>query len=171
MGKMARCSVKEKPSMKTAAIYVALIILGVNGLIMISNAVPPLWGGIISIIVIIMAVVITSYLINRKLAEYIYSIIDNDLLVFKKIGSREKLMLRVKLWDISEVLPLKEEKEKNPGKNVKRTYTFSCRMQGEGLYVGKFQEGKHHYRFIIQPSPDFLRVLQREIQSKQQKQL
>ncbi len=163
MGKMARCSVKEKPSMKTAALYVAVIILGINGLVMISNILPPLWGGMLSIGIIIMTVLLTSYLINRKLAEYIYSIIDRELLVFKKIGSREKMMLKVKLEDITEIIPLKEEREKNQGKKVKRTYMFSCKLKGDSLYVGKFQEGRHKYRFIFEPNPGFLKVLRREI--------
>ncbi len=165
MGKMARCSVKEKPSMKTAAMYVAVIILGINGLVMIGNLLPPLWGGILSIVVIILTVLLTSYLLNRKLAEYIYSIIDNELLVFKKIGSREKMMLKVKLRDVTEIIPLKEEREKNQGKKVKRTYMFSCKLKGDSLYVGKFQEGKHQYRFIIEPNPGFLKALHREISS------
>ncbi len=169
MGKMARCSVKEKPSMKTAALYVAVIILGINGLIMISNMLPPLWGGILSIGIIILTVLLTSYLINRKLAEYIYSIIDNDLLVFKKIGSREKMMLKVKLGDITEIIPLKEEREKYQGKKVKRTYMFSCRLKGDSLYVAKFQEGKHKYRFIFEPNAGFLKALHREINGMKEK--
>lgn len=166
MGKMARCSVKEKPSMKAAALYVAVIILGINGLVMISNMLPPLWGGVLSIVVVILTVFLTSYLINRKLAEYIYSIIDNELLIFKKIGSREKLMLKVKLWDITEIIPLKEDRE-NQGKKVRRTYMFSCKLKGDSLYVGKFQEGKHKYRFIIEPTPGFLKLLRREIEKLQ----
>ena len=162
MGKMARCSVKEKPSMKTAALYVAVIIFGINGLVMISNMLPPLWGGVLSIGIIIVTVLLTSYLINRKLAEYIYSIMDDELFIFKKIGSREKLMLKVKLRDITGILPLKEERE-NRGKKVKRTYMFSCKLKGDSLYVGKFQEGKHKYRFIIEPTPGFLKLLRREI--------
>ncbi len=164
MGKMARCSVKEKPSMKTAAVYVIGIIFGINGLVMISNILPPLWGGLVSIGVIFLAVLLTSYLINRKLAEYIYSVIDDDLLVFKKVGSREKMMLKVKLKDITEITPLREEQKKQE-KKVKRTYTFSCKLRGEGLYVGKFKEGKHEYRFIFQPDPGFLKALKKEIQS------
>ncbi|NBG89088.1 hypothetical protein [Isachenkonia alkalipeptolytica] len=169
MGKIARCSIKEKPSMKTAAVYVIGIIFGINALVMLSNMLPPLWGGIVSIGIIILTVLLTSYLINRKLAEYIYSIIDDDFLVFKKIGSREKLMLKVKLRDITEITPLKEDREKRE-KKVKRTYMFSCKLKGKGLYVGKFQEGKHKYRFIIQPNEGFLKALRREIKAQQMKE-
>ena len=168
MGKMARCSVKEEPSMKTAAAYVIIIILGINALVMISNTLPPLWGGILSIGIIIVTVLLTSYLINRKLAEYIYSIMDDELLIFKKIGSREKMMLKVKLRDITTIKPLKEEKAAGHSK-VKKTQMFSCKLKGDSLYVGEFTEGRHKHRFIIEPSAGFLKVLCREITAIQQR--
>ncbi len=169
MGRMVRCSVNVEPSKKRAALYVLGIFLGINALIYISNKLPPLYGGLVSIGIIIGAGVLTSYLINRKLAEYTYTLIDNELMIFKRIGSREKLMMKMKVSDIESIVPLEEEDRGTGEKKqkVKRTYTYSCRLRGEGLYVGILRDGKHRVRFMIEPEKSFVDALQKSMNQTQ----
>lgn len=170
MSRILKCSVKESMSFWKVLFYIIGSFLMINFIILVSDLITTLIPQIripFSIALIFIIIGAISFFINRKLSEYIYVLLADEFIVYKKIGKRERTMIKVNLEDIEEIYPLEDEKNrKKDEREIKKNYAYACKLVGEGLYVGKFIDNENLYRFIFQPDGKFLKSLKSSVKDR-----
>ncbi|WP_026477246.1 hypothetical protein [Alkaliphilus transvaalensis] len=143
--------------------YILAIVLIINVLVELTNFLPRGMAGIVSILILVLAGIFCSYLINRKLAQYTYVLIDDELIFHKQLGKREHKVLNVKVYDLDWVRPIDEVTDKGEAKKI---YSLSCKLKGEEIYVGQFERENKIYRFIFQPNETLYKAIDKQLKVK-----
>ncbi|MBM7614733.1 hypothetical protein [Alkaliphilus hydrothermalis] len=161
MAALIRQTVSEpqKPLWKNI-LYVLAVVLGINLAVELTNFLPKAIAGIVSVIILIFSAVFISYLLNRKLAQYTYILIEDELIFYKQLGKRENKVLNVKIYDLDWIKSMDQLAKKE---KVKKIYSLACRLKGEDVFVGQFKEDEKVYRFIFQPNDGLLKAINRQI--------
>ncbi|ABR46321.1 hypothetical protein Amet_0078 [Alkaliphilus metalliredigens QYMF] len=161
MAAMIRHTASEpkKPFWQTMLKIIGALLV-INLFVELTNFMPKNYASIASVMILLISTGLTSYLINRNLAKYTYILIEDDLIFYKEIGSKEKKVLDVKIYDIQWIKPIQalDKQEK-----CNKTYGIACRLKGKGVYVGQYENDGKINRFIFQPSEGLLEELQKQI--------
>lgn len=139
-------------------LYVLTMVLGINILVELTNYLPRKPAAIVSVGILVFAAALCSFLINRKLAQYTYILIEDELIFYKQIGKREIKILNIK---VDEINWIKQIDLVSKEKKAKKIYGLACKLRGKGVYVGEFQQNNSLCRFIFQPSEDLYHELKR----------
>lgn len=161
MAALIRQTVSEpqKPLWKNI-FYVLAVVLGINLAVELTNFLPKTIAGIASVIILIFSAVFISYLLNRKLAQYTYILIEDELIFYKQLGKRENKVLNVKIYDLDWIKPIDQLAKKE---KIKKVYPLSCSLKGEDIFVGQFKENGKVYRFIFQPNDGLHKAIKRQM--------
>ncbi len=153
----------KKPTWQVFLIVIGLV-LGVNGAVLTINRLPGGYGGIAGLSLIVLMALYSSRLMNRKLATYTYRWDGVQLEIERKIGRRSKPLLEIPGDQLEWVRPLQELKTTlMKMKRPRKTMAYACRLDGEGVYMLQFLEGKGTYRVIFQPNPSLAKALQKKV--------
>lgn len=161
MAALIRHTVSEsKRTLWQNILYVLGLVLGINLLVELTNFLPKKAGSYVSIAILVFVAGLCSYLINRRLAQYTYILIADELIFYKQIGKRENKILNIKIQDINWIKPVNEMPR---SKACKKIYGLACKLKGKGVYGGEFKQNNKTYRFILQPSEELLSELLKQI--------
>lgn len=156
----------KKPVWKVLLMVIALV-LGVNLAVLGVNRLPGAYGGLAGLLLIIFLALYSSRLMNRKLAVYTYRWDGKELSVERKLGRRNKPLIEIPGEQIDWVRPLNELKSQmSRMKRPRKTMAYACQLEGDGVYMLQFQEGKSFYRMIFQPSPQMAKALQKQVKEQ-----
>ncbi len=142
-------------------LYVMVVVLGINLLVEFTNFLPKGMAAIVSVLILIFAAGFSSFLINRKLAQYTYILIADELIFIKQVGKRENKVLNLSLHEIEWIKPIGEVTEK---KKCEKIYSLACKLKGKGVYMGQFKKENKLYRFIFQPNEALCNAIKRQVQ-------
>ncbi|GAB6086055.1 hypothetical protein [Alkaliphilus crotonatoxidans] len=168
MAALIRHTVSEsKKSLWQNIRFILIVVIGINLLVELTNFLPRKAGSIVSIVILIFVAGLCSYIINRRLAQYTYILIADELIFYKQIGKKENKILNIKIYDINWIKPVDEMPK---SKTCKKIYGLACRLKGKGVYGGEFNQDNKTYRFILQPSEELLNELGKQIKKYKNKQ-
>jgi len=161
MAALIRQTVNEpqKPLWKNV-LYILAVVFGINLSVELTNFLPKTIAGITSVMILIFSAVFISYLLNRKLAQYTYILIEDELIFYKQLGKRENKVLNVKIYNLDWIKPINQLAKKE---KVKKVYSLACKLKGEDVFVGQFKEDGKVYRFIFQPNDGLCKAIKRQI--------
>lgn len=161
MSVMIRHTVSEpKKSFWKVMILIFIIAILINISIELTNYLPSKLAMFISIGVVILSVVICFYIINRKIAKYMYIIINGTLTINRQIGNKEQTLLYIKIKDIECIRPMEFIKEEG---NCDKTLRLCCKLRGIELYFAQYRENGKLHRFIFQPDQRIYNEILRQI--------
>lgn len=156
----------QQPVWKVLLLVVALVLV-VNLAVLGINRLPGAYGGLAGLFLIVVLALYSSRLMNRKLARYTYRWDGSELTVERKLGRRNKPLLEIPVDQIDWVRSLHELKPQLARmKRPRKTMAFACRLEGEGVYMLQFHEGKSLYRVIFQPSPAMAKAMQKKLKEQ-----
>jgi hypothetical protein len=103
-------------------------------------------GGYLTILLTLVVVLFTISQIGKCKVRYKYSVIVDELTIYKIKGSREEVLESIKVRDIENV--------KKAGLNINAIVAkkYGCVPFGNGLYVCKYNNGHGTSKFYFEPS-------------------
>jgi len=103
-------------------------------------------GGYLTILLTLVVVVFTISQIGKCKVRYKYSIIADELTIYRIKGSKEEAVESIKIRDI--------EKVKKSGLNISLLIAkkYGCICFGNGLYICKYKNGHGTSKFYFEPS-------------------
>lgn len=103
-------------------------------------------GGYLSILLTLVVVLFTIRQIEICKIRYKYSVIADELIIYKIKGTREEVLESIKIRDIENV--------KKVGLNIDFIVTkkYGCVTFGNGLYMCKYNTGHGTNKFYFEPS-------------------
>jgi hypothetical protein len=141
-------------------LVVVILVLAVNAVVVWINRMPGGYGGLAGMLLIILLIFYSSRLMNRKLARYTYRWDGRELAVERKLGRRSKPLIEIPGDQIDWVRPFDEMKSQLlKMKRARKTMAYACRLEGEGVYMLQFHEGKRIYRMVFQPGEPLAKAL------------
>lgn len=156
----------RKPVWKVLLLVVSLV-LAVNLAVLGINRLSGGYGGMAGLLFIFFMAFYSSRLMNRKLAVYTYRWDGKELAVERKLGRRNKPLIEIPVDQIEWLRPLNELKSQLARmKRPRKTMAYACKLEGEGVYMLQFHEGKSLYRLIFQPSPQMAKALQKQVKEQ-----
>lgn len=135
---------------KIVSIFIVLSILALS--IVISDVIENLRfgkyvvGGYLTVLLTISVIFFSGAQILKCKVRYKYSVIADELIIYKIKGSREEVLESLKIRDIKDV--------KKAGINLHALTCkkYGCVTFGSGLYVCKYNNGQGTSRFYFEPS-------------------
>jgi hypothetical protein len=103
-------------------------------------------GGYLTILLTLVVVLLTIRQIGMCKVRYKYSVIADELIIYRIKGSREEVLESIKIRDIENV--------KKAGLNIKSLIAkkHGCVTFGNGLYICKYNNGHGTNKFYFEPS-------------------
>ncbi|WDV45971.1 hypothetical protein PV797_21220 [Clostridiaceae bacterium M8S5] len=156
---------KKNKSLWEIIIIVLVAIVCVNYLITLCNKLE--YASLAAVIVLTASIVTCSLLITKLLSSYVYVLLQGSLIFEKKIGSKSKTLLKIKLQDIDFIKPYKEIKDT---KNIVLN-KFIIRGVKNTIYYVQFTENNKKCGVIFQPTDSFISAIEKKMRSEKEKKL
>jgi hypothetical protein len=148
-------------------IFTTLLVVFLMILIGLSNLAYKRWGtSYVSYAVFLVFVAAGFYVYKRKILEYHYSLVDQQLIFSQAVGKRKKDLLHIQLKHIIRIYPLYAEEPSYKSK-VNSNYYFNFNRRSQKAYVIIARCNGEICRIIFEPTPVLVRLLKESITNKQ----
>ena len=103
------------------------------------------------------------FIIRRYIMTYKYMIIEDELIIQRKIGGKEKVLVDI---NINQIKQIKEEKSNRIKKNMFKRNIFWNNCKDKSIFNIIYSEDNNEIEFEFQPSSKMMNIINKKMTKK-----
>lgn len=144
----------ENESKKTKPLWLIVLwtfiyVIIINILITETNVIIELLRNVVALGILGIFSILYVILMLSGLSHYVYKLLEDDFIIEKKIGNKNKVMLKL---NIDEIIKLQSYKYAKEHGNILYTYKFMSDREYHKAYLCTYKKEDREVTFIFKPS-------------------
>lgn len=103
------------------------------------------------------------FIIRRYIMTYKYMIIEDELIIQRKIGAKEKVLIDI---NINQIKQIKEEKSNRIKKSILKRNIFWNNCKDKNIFNIIYSEDNNEFEFEFQPSAKMMNIINKRMTTK-----